>query len=207
MENGNKLNLSEFTWINPPKEFTLENSRLIMITDPETDFWQSTYYGFRNDNGHAFIRGIEGDFTFAVKTDFDPVSQYDQCGVVLYQSGENWFKGSVEYENKEYSRLGSVVTNLGFSDWASTDISSVVNSMWYRLSRMGQDFCVENSLDGVTYQQMRIFHMHFPILVAQVGIYACSPLNSSFKAVFSGFKLGKCIWQDHSGNLPFEGKY
>jgi len=195
-----KLNSSEFSWINPPEEFSLENGRLTLMTNPETDFWQRTYYGFRNDNGHAFIRGIDGDFTFAVKADFDPVSQYDQCGVILYQDSENWVKGSVEYENKEFSRLGSVVTNLGFSDWASTDISSAVTSMWYRLSRRGQDFCLENSLDGVTYQQMRIFLMHIPILVAQVGVYACSPMKSSFKALFSDFELGKCLWPDHHGN-------
>jgi len=200
MKNGNKLNLLEFTWINPPGKFSLKNDRLTMISDPETDFWQRTYYGFRNDNGHSFIKGIEGDFTFVVKTDFEPVSQYDQCGVFLYHDSENWVKGSVEYENRAFARLGSVVTNLGFSDWASTDISSVVTSMWYRFSRRGQDLYLENSLDGLTYQQMRICHIHIPIQVVQVGVYACSPMYSSFKAVFSNFDLGKCTWPDYHGN-------
>ena len=195
-----KLNISEFRWINPPEEFSLENGRLTLITDPQTDYWQRTYYGFRNDNGHSFVKGIEGDFTFAVKTDFEPVLQYDQCGVILYHDSENWVKGSVEYENRDYARLGTVVTNLGFSDWASTDISSAVNSMWYRFSRKGQDFCIENSLDGLSYMQMRIFHMHNQIQVAQVGVYACSPLNSSFKTVFSGFNMGKCSWRPHHGD-------
>nr|WP_276307057.1 hypothetical protein [Brachyspira sp. G79] len=27
---------------------------------------------------------------------------------------ENWFKASIEYENKDYQRLGSVVTNNGY---------------------------------------------------------------------------------------------
>jgi len=75
-----KLNLSEFSWINQPKVFTLENDRLTIITDPETDYWQRTYYGFQNDNAPAFIKDIEGDFTFMVKSDFEPVNQYDQCG-------------------------------------------------------------------------------------------------------------------------------
>jgi len=52
---GNKLNLSEFGWINEPNFFSLENDHLTIITDPETDYWQRTYYGFRNDNAPAFI--------------------------------------------------------------------------------------------------------------------------------------------------------
>jgi len=90
-----------------------------------------------------------------------------------------------------------VVTNLGFSDWASTDISAEINLMWYRFSRRGQDFCIEYSYDGNNYQQMRIFHMHISMEIAQVGVYACSPLKSSFKALFSDFKLGPCKWVAH----------
>jgi len=195
-----KLNSAEFSWINRPEEFSLENGRITLFTNPETDFWQRTYYGFRNDNGHLFIKGIEGDFTFVLKTTFEPVSQYDQCGVILYQDSENWVKGSVEYENNDFARLGSVVTNLGFSDWASMDISAAVTSMWYRFSRKGQDFRLENSMDGLSYSQMRIFHLHKPVQVAQVGVYACSPMKSSFKAIFSDFELGKCLWPDHHGN-------
>ena len=195
-----KLNLTEFSWINPPAKFTLENNRLTIITDPETDFWQRTYNGFQNDNGHLFVKQVEGDFSFVVKTDFKAENQYDQCGVILYQASENWVKGSIEYENQDYARLGSVVTNLGFSDWASTDISSTIHSMWYRLSRRGQDFCMENSPDGKTWLQMRIFHMHNPIEMARIGVYACSPLKSGFKAQFSNFDLGKCVWLDHHSN-------
>ncbi|WP_245662995.1 DUF1349 domain-containing protein [Endozoicomonas arenosclerae] len=40
----------------------------------------------------------------------------------IYLDSENWFKASIEYENQDYSRLGSVVTNFGYSDWATTDI-------------------------------------------------------------------------------------
>lgn len=190
----NQLFLSEFTWLNRPRIFSLENDRLTMVTDPETDFWQRTHYGFRNDNGHSFIKEIEGDFTFTVKTEFEAVNQYDQCGIILYQDSENWTKASVEFENQDFARLGSVVTNLGYSDWATTDIPATVTSVWYRLSRRRQDFYMECSMDGKQYQQLRMFHMHKNITAARIGVYACSPLNSSFKAVFSEFELCECIW-------------
>ena len=60
---------------------------------------------------------------------------------------------------KKIQRLGSVVTNHGYSDWATTDISSDIKSMWYRFSRRDSDYCIECSENGINFRQMRIFHM------------------------------------------------
>ena len=38
----------------------------------------------------------------------------------MYLNSDNWLKGSVEYENDEFQHLSSVVTNNGYSDWATT---------------------------------------------------------------------------------------
>ena len=65
-------------------------------------------------------------FSFVVKTEFESKRRFDQCGVVMYLDNENWLKASIEYENEEYQRLGSVVTNHGYSDWATTDIDALV---------------------------------------------------------------------------------
>ena len=77
----------------------------------------------------------------------------------MYLDSENWLKASIEYENEEYQRLGSVATNHGYSDWATTDIPASVKSMWYRFSRRESDYCIECSEDGVHFKQMRICHM------------------------------------------------
>ena len=36
------------------------------------------------------------------------------------------------------------------------------------------------------------------------GIYACSPEDSSFKAVFTDMKLTECQWKAHDGQMPDE---
>lgn len=41
--------------------------------------------------------------------------RFDQCGIVMY--------------------LDSVVTNNGYSDWATTAIPADIKTMWYRFSR------------------------------------------------------------------------
>jgi uncharacterized protein len=193
----NQSNLKYYKWLNKPAKFELTDDTLVIETEPGTDLWQRTHYGFRNDNVPGFLTEPDRDFTFQVKTQFNSNYMYDQCGILLYHDSDNWVKVSVEYENKDFSRLGSVVTNLGYSDWATTDISATVSQMWYRLSCRGQDFCVENSTDGVNFKQMRIFHIHVPFEMVKVGVYACSPLQSSFKATFSEFKIGPCEWQQH----------
>ncbi len=189
-----KSDLKEYEWRNQPEKFELKEDLLRIQTSPGTDLWQRTHYGFRNDNAPAFLTGVSEDFTFQVKTGFDPKFMYDQCGILLYLDSDNWVKVSVEYENEAFARLGSVVTNLGYSDWSSTDISASISEMWYRISRRGQDFLIENSEDGIHFKQMRILHMHVPLNTARVGVYACSPLQSSCKATFSEFKIGTCEW-------------
>lgn len=189
------IDFAPFLWINPPSRFEITADTLTIHTDPVTDYWQRTYYDFRHDNAPAFVFPVsQAEFSFSVKTRWSPVKLFDQCGVILYLDKDNWFKASVEYDNERYSRLGSVVTNLGYSDWATTDTDSALTEMHYRLSRRGQDFLIENSLDGVNYKQMRIFHMHKVVDAVNIGVYACSPLDCSMPAVFSDFVLGECQW-------------
>ena len=144
-------------------------------------------------------------FSFVVKTDFsESHHRFDQCGVVLYLDGENWLKASVEYENETFQHLGSVVTNQGYSDWATTEIPAAVKTMWYRLSRREDDFCVECSQDGKVFHQMRICHLSKAQGEIPFGIYACSPEDSSFCAVFTQMELTECKWLAHDGQAPDE---
>ena len=146
------MNFKEAKWINSPKKYEITDSFVKITTDPKTDFWQRSYYGFRNDNAPALLIESDENFTFTVKASFEYQTRYDQCGVIIYIDSENWFKASIEYEDQNLSRLGSVVTNNGYSDWATTDISPT-NEMWYRLSRRGPDFLIEVSSVGKKYRQ------------------------------------------------------
>ena len=198
------FDISSFRWIREPKKHYISENKIEIITEPHTDLWQRTYYHFRNDNAPLLQTSTrEKFFSFTVKTDFSESShRFDQCGVVVYLDSENWIKASVEYENADFQHLGSVVTNQGYSDWATTEIPSGIKTMWYRLSRRKDDFCIENSPDGKTFHQMRICHLFKAQDEINFGIYACSPEDSSFKAVFTGFVFGECMWKAHSGQAP-----
>lgn len=200
------MDFTKFHWTREPDRYRINKDSIEIITKPHTDLWQRTYYHFQNDNAPVFqMETEEKYFSFVVKTDFaDSHCRFDQCGVVMYLDSENWLKASVEYENQEFQHLGSVVTNYGYSDWATTAIDASVKTMWYRFSRRDDDYCMECSADGAQFSQMRICHMHKGDGKIRFGIYACSPEASSFKAVFSNMRITECQWLAHDGQQPDE---
>lgn len=198
------MDITNFKWTRQPKSYHIDGDRVEIITAPHTDLWQRTYYHFQNDNAPVFqMETEEKYFSFVVKTDFsESHHRYDQCGIVMYLDEENWLKASIECENKEIQHLGSVVTNGGYSDWATTVISTDITSMWYRFSRREDDYRIECSEDGVNFHQMRICHMQKGKGKIRFGIYACSPEDSSFKAVFTNIEVMECKWKAHDGQQP-----
>ncbi|OUO32910.1 DUF1349 domain-containing protein [Olsenella sp. An293] len=198
------FDVSKLEWTRPPEDYRISPGRIEIVTEPHTDLWQRTYYHFRNDSAPVLQMSCdERFFSFVVRTEFaESHHRFDQCGVVVYLDAENWLKGSIEYENERFQHLGSVVTNHGYSDWATTEIPAGVSSMWYRLSRREDDFCIECSEDGVTFHQMRVCHLHEATGTVRFGVYACSPEDSSFRAIFTNMDLGECAWRAHDGQAP-----
>ena len=204
LANNGHIDLDDLAWTREPASYTADGDSIAITTAPHTDLWQRTYYHFRNDNAPVLqMKTREQYFSFVVKTDFTQSHhRFDQCGIVMYLDSDNWLKGSVEYENEEFQHLGSVVTNNGYSDWATTAIPSDVKTMWYRFSRRADDYCIECSTDGVTFSQMRICHMYKGAEEISFGIYACSPEESSFTAIFTDMKITECMWKAHDGQQP-----
>ena len=198
-----KFDVKKLEWTREPASSSITDEKIEIVTAPHTDLWQWTYYHFRNDNAPVLqMKTKEKYFSFVVKTKFDSHHRYDQCGIAVYLDSENWLKASIEYENEEFQHLGSVVTNRGFSDWATTEIPGNVRSMWYRLSRRADDFRIECSDDGVHFRQMRVCHLYAATGDVTFGIYACSPEDSSFKATFTHMEMTECKWLPHDGQQP-----
>lgn len=204
--------LDQARWINPPRKFTVGQSEVTLFTEPGTDFWQRTFYGFRNNNAPAFVFDRSDNFTFSVSIECEYTTLFDQAGVVIWINENNWIKASLEYENEEFSRLGAVVTNAGYSDW-STRNSPAVPRIEFRVSRRGPDFLIEARTDS-QWEQLRIAHLgalgettmqsgRTPSAELPdgpsvgVGIYACSPGDSHFEAKFRHFEFSSTQWAEH----------
>jgi regulation of enolase protein 1 (concanavalin A-like superfamily) len=183
-------------WLNAPPEWRIDGG-LHLVTGARTDFWQRTHYGFRRDDGHVFHLLVPGDFTLETRVRWVPRSQYDQCGLMVRAGPESWLKCAVEHEGEHGGRLGSVVTNLGFSDWSTQDVGPQVRAMSYRVSRRDDDFLVECSADGRNWLQLRVAHLHDCPDELAAGAYACSPVGERFGCTFEYLDYRPCQWAAH----------
>ena len=179
-------------WHNPPPDWSPGRDGLVVRTAAGTDFWQGTHYGFRVDNGHLFAAEVEGDFVLETEVVAAPVHQYDQAGLMVRLSERCWLKTSVEAEPGEPSRLGSVVTNAGWSDWSTQDLDpDLARHVAFRVTRHGADYLVEAATvpDG-RWSQIRLGRLHEdeggPVLA---GLYACSPKGEGFAATFKRLRV------------------
>ena len=188
-----------FHWYHEPTRYYL-GAGLEIYTDEKTDFWQNTHYGFQRDDGHCLLTRRAGDFTLTTQVEYRPGTMYDQCGLMVRLDSQNWIKVSTEFENEMVSRLGSVVTNLGYSDWATQDIPSSQREMWYRISKRGSDFLLESSFDGTEWHQLRITHLHKAAEVYEIGVYACSPIGRDFWCRFIALQIADNAWRASDAN-------
>ncbi|MCP9333758.1 DUF1349 domain-containing protein [Lentilactobacillus hilgardii] len=179
--------MKNYNWLNKPGKFNEDEQSLIIKTQKGTDMWQRTHYGFSKNNAPMYLtKSSQKDFIYEVKTVFNSQYLYDQCGIMIYLNENNWAKFSSEYENDKFQRLGGVVTKDGYSDWATQDIKSSINTIYYRVTRETNDFIVEYSFDNIDFHQMRIFNLAYGNIFNEinVGLYACSPQGNGFEAKF-----------------------
>lgn len=182
---GNQFD-SRLRWHSQPNSMRLGAAGLTLETAAGSDFWQRTHYGFQVDSGHALLMPVAGDFQIETEVTFAPVHQYDQAGLLVRVSERCWLKTSIEFEGSEPSRLGSVVTNDGWSDWATQDIDETTRRAVYRVTRRLSDYLVEYQSTPGTFTQIRLAHLTEDNGLNPVfaGLYACSPKGAGFRADF-----------------------
>ncbi|RKF52812.1 hypothetical protein BCY92_07280 [Bacillus wiedmannii] len=190
-----EFNNAEFNkslkWFSPPKDWEVNRnkSKLIIKPDKETDFWQKTHYEFQVDNGHFLYYELNGDFRLITKVNSKPVNRYDQAGLMVRFSKDTWLKTSVEYIPDDNSKLGVVVTKNGYSDWSSQEFLEDLNSLYYRITKKGNNYYVDYSIDGVSWKQIRMTHLFEEKDYMKVGIYTCSPQGEGYEAEFEFIRI------------------
>ncbi len=156
----------------------------------KTDFWQRTFNGWRNDNGHFYHKEATGDFTAEVVFAAEYKAQYNQAGLMLRVGPDQWLKAGVEFAHG-HAALSSVHAQGSFSDWAIAREVDVAATVRLRLTRKGEAVCVQYEADDGS-RTLRLCTMP-EAKAATVGPMACSPIAGGMNVRFSDFILGPVV--------------
>lgn len=178
--------LEKFTWINEPKRWKLAENACTFTTEPKTDFWRKTHYGFIRDNGHFFYTELFGKFEIKLKISGGYRDLYDQAGIMLRQDEKNWIKTGIEYVDGQ-QQVSAVVTRE-FSDWSVSPYYGNLPHIWMKVVR-NKDFVeIQYASDDLSYNLLRIAYLA-PSDSLMVGMMAASPDGEGFEVMFSHLQI------------------
>ena len=181
-------------WLNEPAEWHQTDDGLQVVTDKQTDFWRSTWYGFERHSGHLYGCEVEGEFTFQVCVEGEFTTLYDQAGLMLLQDDAHWLKAGIEYIDAQ-PMIGSVLTNPR-SDWATGIFTGNPRRFWLRLTRLADCLRLQYSTDGKVWPLLRLAPFP-PSESCFIGVMCCTPERQGLAVRFSDLRhtqpLGKAL--------------
>lgn len=177
---------TQWRWLNEPAEWHQTNDGLQVVTDKQTDFWRSTWYGFERHSGHVYGCDVSGEFTFQVCVEGEFTTLYDQAGLMLLQDEAHWLKAGIEY-NDAQPMIGSVLTNPR-SDWATGIFTGNPRRFWLRLTRLADCLRLQYSTDGKVWPLLRLAPFP-PSESCFIGVMCCTPERQGLAVHFSDLRL------------------
>ncbi len=137
-------------------------------------------------NAPFFYTDVEGDFSFSVKVTPNHISDYDACAIMCIEDENIWMKAAFEKTDFGTKAAVCVATNVISDDANGCNIEGP--SVWLKVCRVGNIFSAHYSLDGVTYNMVRLFNLPAKKSI-KVGIEAQSPAGEGGMRLYSDMKL------------------
>jgi regulation of enolase protein 1 (concanavalin A-like superfamily) len=173
-------------WLNEPDTWDLNEARLHVTTQRDTDFWRETHYGFIHDSGHLFGMQRNGDFSAQVHVRGDFETLYDQAGLMVRIDERNWVKAGVEFTDG--ALMTSSVLTVEQSDWALGAEMAARDGFWLRVTVARGVLKIQSSTDGASWPMLRL--APFPKADSYfVGAVCCSPQRGGLRVGFSEFNV------------------
>lgn len=183
---GSSVARAEGTWLNEPR-WRVDGEDLLVTAAEGSDLWRETSYGFVRDSGHALLVDLPvgGAVEVDVVVDYDQA--FDQAGVLVRVSPEEWVKAGVEVSDGR-AQLGAVVTH-GRSDWSMHPVPDWAGGpVSIRVSRGPDSLTVRARRRDQPWQMVRLASW---VTDRQVlaGPYCCAPSRAGLEVRFTRFEV------------------
>ena len=174
---------SGWRWFNEPGRWDGNT----VTTDPDTDFWRTTHYGFVRDTGHILGTDKAGDFVLTVTFSGEYTEQYDQAGIAIRLDEENWVKSGVELVDGQ-QQISAVVTRE-VSDWSVVALTEPAGSVTIKADRTGDTVTISYGVDGAPPATMLRLAYFPPELSVLAGVMCASPTGKGFTTRFENITI------------------
>ena len=174
---------SGWRWFNEPAKWHGNT----VTTDPDTDFWRTTHYGFVRDSGHILGVDRAGDFELTVTFAGDYAEQYDQAGIAIRLDEKNWIKSGIELVDGQH-QLSAVVTRE-VSDWSVVALAEPAAAVTIKAARTGDTVTISYGLNGASPATMLRLAYFPPELSVLAGVMCASPTGKGFTTRFEKIEI------------------
>lgn len=180
--------LANGRWTHEPVNVERDDAHLVVTALEGSDAWRHTSYGFVHDSEHALLEPLGRSEAVEVSFLLDYGEQFDQAGVFLRSSAEEWIKAGVEAADGA-PQVGAVVTHTT-SDWSAAPVPQWQGrEVTIRASRDGNAVTIRARVEDEPYRLVRVAHLA-PDLVVEAGIFCASPLRTGLRVTFTGYRRG-----------------
>lgn len=176
------------SWTHAPLDATVSDGRLQVTAVEGSDAWRHTAYDMVRDSEHALLEPFGDEAALDVSFLLDYQEQYDQAGLFLRASEQEWIKAGVEVADG-LAQVGAVVTHT-HSDWSVAPVPSWVGrEVTIRASRAGDAITLRARVDDEPFRLLRVAYLA-PGTPLHAGLYCCSPSRAGLTVTFTGYTTG-----------------
>jgi uncharacterized protein len=178
---------SEGRWTHEPVSARQDGADLLVTAVEGSDAWRHTAYGFVHASEHGLVAPLPAGRAVEVEFRADFTRQFDQAGVLLRVSDEQWIKAGVEYAD-DVPHLGAVVT-AGRSDWSVAPVREWAGRrVTLRASRSGDAVTVRARVGSEPFRLVRL--APFPADAGvEAGPFCAAPTRSGLEVRFHTWRV------------------
>jgi uncharacterized protein len=129
----------------------------------------------------------DGDFQLSARVTVDFASTFDAGVFLLWQGDRHWAKLCFEFSPAGQPMIVSVVCR-GVSDDANA-FTVPGRSVWLRVSRIDRAYAYHASLDGTTWQMIRVFALGDQTSRDRIGFEGQSPTGDGCAVTFEEIRF------------------
>ena len=186
--------LGKFTWMNSPKNYSIEDGNLIIEAPKGSDFFNNPEDGQITATAPFLFTEIKGDFLAKAQVQPDFSSQWNAVALVVYLDKNNWIKFAFENSDATGPSIVTVVTK-DLSDDANGAVLEDSEAIWLKLIRKGDNYSMLWSKDDSDYKMARLTTLPDATAV-KIGLEAQCPVGISASHNISYFSLEKKTVED-----------